>query len=112
RAAVAVMPLRFGSGSRSRLAQLLSMGVPTVITPVAARMLDVVSGDGVLVAPDGADFAEAVAQVLNDSSLRKDLSRRGRETAEARLSMRATYEHMTEVLGNAALELPGGIRCV
>jgi glycosyltransferase involved in cell wall biosynthesis len=101
RAAVAVLPLRFGSGAPDRLAQLLSMGVPTVVTPVAARGLDVASGDGVLIADEEAEFSNAVSQVLLDKSLRKDLSRRARETAETRLSMEATYGRLISVLEEA-----------
>ena len=98
RATVAAVPLRFGSGSRGRLAQLLSMGVPVVATPAAACGLDVRSGDGLIVAPDGPDFADALSQVLLDSSLREDLCRKGRETAQARLSIAATYDRLAKLL--------------
>jgi glycosyltransferase involved in cell wall biosynthesis len=98
RAAVAAVPLRFGSGSRGHVAQLLAMGVPVVATPTAARHLDVVSGDGVLVATDGPDFSNALCQVLLDPSLRDDLSRKGRETATSRLSMAATYGRVSDLL--------------
>jgi glycosyltransferase involved in cell wall biosynthesis len=97
-AAVAAMPLRFGGGSRSRMAQLLALGVPVVATPCAVRGLELVSGDGVLIAAAGADFARTLADVLADPSLREDLSRRGRATAERRLSIAATYERVARDL--------------
>jgi len=97
-AAVAALPLRFGSGSRSRLAQLLSLGIPVVATPGAVSGLDLSSGDGVLVASPGSEFARTLADVLSDPSLREDLSRRGRATAERRLSIAATYERLTSEL--------------
>lgn len=109
RAAVAVMPLRFGSGAPDRIAQLLSLGVPTVATPVAARGLDVVSGDGVLIADHDQDFSTAVSQVLLDKSLRSDLARRARETAETRLSMEATYGRLLEILESASDTLGAGL---
>lgn len=101
RAAVAVLPLRFGSGAPDRLAQLLSMGIPTVVTPVAVRGLDVASGDGVLIVDEETEFSNAVSQVLLDKSLRSDLSRRARETAETRLSMEATYGRLIDILEDA-----------
>jgi len=110
RGAVAVMPERFGPGWPDRLAQLLAMGIPTVATPVAARGLDVASGDGVLIAAGTADFSAAVAQVLLDASLRSDLARRARETAESRLSLDATYGRVTEILARASDSLAGRIR--
>lgn len=105
RGAVAAMPLRFGSGSSTRLAQLLALGIPVIVTPQAARGLGVRSGEGVLIADDGLEFARMLAQVLVDSSLRDDLSRRGRATAETRFSLEATYDRWSALLaaGPAAL---------
>lgn len=109
-AAVAVLPLRLGRGSRSRLIQLLSLGVPTVATPLATAGLDVASGDGLLLAEGEAAFADAMLQVLEDASLRRDLAARGRALAEARLSLHATYGHLTDVLSEASLDLHGSLR--
>ena len=95
RGAVAALPLRFGSTPRVRLAQLLAMGIPIVTTPHAARSLDLRSGEGLLVAADGPEFAATLVQVLLDSSLREDLSRRGREVAQNRLSIAATYDRLS-----------------
>jgi len=97
-AAVAAIPLRFGSGSRSRLAQLLALGIPVVATPSAVSGLELVSGDGVLVAAPGTEFARTLADVLQDPTLREDLSRRGRATAERRLSIAATYGRFVQDL--------------
>jgi glycosyltransferase involved in cell wall biosynthesis len=109
-AALAVLPLRLGRGSRSRLIQLLSMGVPVVATPLATAGLDIASGDGVLLAKEEAAFADAMLQVLEDSSLRRDLSARGRSLAESRLSLHATYGHLTDVLSRVSLDLHGTLR--
>jgi glycosyltransferase involved in cell wall biosynthesis len=100
RGAVAALPLRFGSPPRVRLAQLLAMGIPVVTTPEAAHGLDLRSGDGLLIVPDGGEFATTLAQVLLDSSLREDLSRRGREMAQKRLSIAATYDRMSARLAS------------
>jgi len=108
-AALAVLPLRLGRGSRSRLMQLLAMGVPTVATPLATAGLEVASGDGLLIAKEAGDFADAICQILEDSSLRSDLAARGRSLAEARLSLHATYGHLTDVLSEASLDLHGTI---
>ena len=97
-AAVAALPLRFGAGSAAHLAQLLALGIPVIVTPHAARGLGVRSGEGVLIADDGPEFARLLAQVLGDSSLRDDLSRRGRATAESRFSLAATYDRWSALL--------------
>lgn len=109
-AALAVLPLRLGGGSRSRLMQLLSMGVPTVATPVATAGLDLASGDGLLIAKGAADFGDAMLQILEDASLRQDLAQRGRMLAEARLSLHATYENLTEALSTLSLDMHSALR--
>lgn len=102
-AAVAALPLRFGSGPPRLVAQLLAMGIPVVATPLAVRGLAVRSGEGVLVAAPGEEFASALASVLQDASLREDLSARGREVAQTRLSLDATYDRVSLLLHHAPL---------
>lgn len=106
RATLAVLPLRLGSGSQSRLAQLLALGVPIVATPAAMRPLDVRSGEGALMATSPAEFARRVQQVILDPSLQEDLSRRGRELAERRLSLEATYGRVVEQLASESFPTP------
>jgi glycosyltransferase involved in cell wall biosynthesis len=98
RGTVAAAPLRFGRGSRARLAQLLALGIPVVASPGVARSLDLRSGDGLLVAEDDEQLVAALGQVLLDSSLRGDLARRGRQTALAKLSIAATYDRVSVLL--------------
>lgn len=105
RGAVAALPLRFGSGPRMRIAQLLAMGIPLVTTRAGVRGLDLRSGDGVLVVPDGPEFAAALAEALLDSSLRDDLSRRGRQVAQTRLSLSATFDRVSALLAQDVLSL-------
>jgi len=102
---VAALPLRFGSGPRMRIAQLLAMGIPLVTTRAGVRGLDLRSGDGVLVVPDGPEFAAALAEALLDSSLRDDLSRRGRQVAQTRLSLSATFDRVSALLAQDVLSL-------
>ena len=103
RGAVAALPLRFGSGPRMRIAQLLAMGIPVVATPAAVRGLDLRSGDGILIVQDGPEFAATLAQTLLDSSLRNDLSRRARQVAQTRLSIAATFDRVSELLAQDVL---------
>jgi glycosyltransferase involved in cell wall biosynthesis len=102
RAGVVVCPLRFGYGIRGRIFELLAMRVPVVATSIAVEGMDLVSGDGLVLA-DGADaFADAVAALLGDAKLRADLARRGRELAVERMSIAATYDRLAEFLDEHA----------
>ena len=85
-----------------------SRGEALVVDPVAG--LDLASGDGLLIAKDAADFGDAMLQILEDASLRRDLAHRGRMLAEARLSLHATYENLTEALNTLSLDMHGALR--
>jgi glycosyltransferase involved in cell wall biosynthesis len=66
RAAVFVVPLRVGGGTRLKIFEALAMQLPLVSTTIGAEGLPLVPGEHALIA-DGADsFAEAVVQLLSD----------------------------------------------
>jgi len=98
RAGVVVCPLRFGYGIRGRIFELLSMSIPVVATSVAVEGMELRSGDGLLLADEPAAFAGAVANLLEDPTLRADLAARGRELAVGRMSIAATYDRLADLL--------------
>jgi hypothetical protein len=69
-----------------------------VASPAAARGLDLRSGEGILIAKNGADFVTTLVQVLVDPSLRGDLAYRARAVAQRRLSLEATYDRLSSLL--------------
>jgi glycosyltransferase involved in cell wall biosynthesis len=77
-AAVALIPLRAGSGVRMRLVEAWAAGVPAVVTAPAAEGLLTTDGDGALVALTPQGFAEAAARLAADIDLRARLTARGR----------------------------------
>jgi glycosyltransferase involved in cell wall biosynthesis len=66
RAAVAVVPLRAGGGTRLKILEAAACGVPVVSTPVGAEGLDFVPGREISVAAGTREFAGAVARLLAD----------------------------------------------
>jgi glycosyltransferase involved in cell wall biosynthesis len=81
-AAVCVVPLRAGGGSRLKICEALAMGRPVVSTTVGAEGLSL--GGGVAIA-DGADaFAEAVLDALADPAGAAARAARGRAAVLAR----------------------------
>jgi glycosyltransferase involved in cell wall biosynthesis len=97
-AGVVVCPLRFGYGIRGRIYELLSMNVPVVATPVAVAGMDLVPGDGIVLADGAEAFADAVAALLANPEQRAAVARRGREIAVTRMSIAATYDRLADEL--------------
>jgi len=81
-AAVVVVPLRIGSGTRLKILEALALGRPVVTTAIGAEGLDVVDGEHVLIADEPSAFAAAVVRVLGDEGLAASLGQRGRALVE------------------------------
>jgi len=75
RAALAVVPLRAGSGTRIKILEAFAHGVPVVATPRGAAGLAVSDGEQLLLAESPADFAAACLRLRRDPTLRDRLVR-------------------------------------
>jgi polysaccharide biosynthesis protein PslH len=82
RAAVFIVPLRIGGGTRLKILDALAMGKAVVSTAIGCEGLAVTHGRDILIADDAAEFAAAVVRVLQDASLRLALGRHGRACVE------------------------------
>lgn len=86
-ARVYVLPIRFGAGVRVKLLNAMSMGCAVVATPAACEGVAVADGTHLVTAnTDGARFAAATTQLLDDPERRRRLG------AAARAHMRAVYD--------------------
>ncbi len=81
-AAVDVIPLRMGGGTRLKLLEALSMQAPIVSTTLGAEGFEVASGRELLLADDAASFAQAVIELIDDRARSEALRRAGRSFAE------------------------------
>jgi len=82
RAAVLVVPLRIGGGTRFKIVEGMAQGKAIVSTRIGAEGLDVVHGEHLLLADDPAEFAKEVDRVLRDPALAARLGRAARKLAE------------------------------
>lgn len=82
RAAVYIVPLRVGGGSRLKILEALAMSRAVVSTSVGAEGLDVTNGKNLLLADEPIEFAAAIIKLLEDQSLCKELAAQGRRLVE------------------------------
>jgi glycosyltransferase involved in cell wall biosynthesis len=85
-AALCVVPLRAGSGTRLKIFEALAMGKAVVSTTVGAEGLDIESGRHYVAADGARNFARAVIDLLNDPARRRALGAAGRQLVESRYS--------------------------
>jgi sugar transferase (PEP-CTERM/EpsH1 system associated) len=84
RAAVAVAPMRAGSGQQLKILEAMASGTPVVATALAADGLPAGHGDHLLVADEPEAFAGQVVRVLREPALARALAESGRRLVEAR----------------------------
>jgi tetratricopeptide (TPR) repeat protein len=75
---VAVSPVRFGTGIKTKNLLALANAVPLVTTTVGADGMNLVDGESALIADSPEDFARAVLRAYNDRELWHRLSVSGR----------------------------------
>lgn len=66
RCRMSVVPLRFGAGTKGKLAMSLAYGLPAVTTSVGAEGMGLVDGDCVYVADDPQTFADRIVALHED----------------------------------------------
>ena len=79
RAAVFVVPLRIGGGSRIKILEALAAGKAVVSTSIGAEGLNVTPGKHLLIADSPSDFARRVDELLGSKELRRQLGEEGRK---------------------------------
>ena len=89
-AAVYIVPLRIGGGTRLKIFEALAMGKAVVSTTVGAEGLPIVPGEHYVRADTPADFARSVAALLEDPVRRQALGRAGRRLVEGHYSWAQT----------------------
>jgi glycosyltransferase involved in cell wall biosynthesis len=85
-AAVVIVPIRMGGGTRLKVVEALSMGRPMVSTPLGCEGVNVRAGAHLLVAEGAEPFAAAVVRLLEDRRLAGELGRAGRTRMEEEYS--------------------------
>jgi glycosyltransferase involved in cell wall biosynthesis len=111
-AAVLVVPLRVGGGTRLKIFEGLAMGKAIVSTTVGAEGLPLIPGEHYLRADHPRAFADMIIGLLGDPGRRLELGLAGRELVAERYSWskvaRAFEAHCEEALGTPSSGL--GVR--
>ena len=85
-AAVSVIPLRIGGGTRLKVYEAMALGTPVVSTSIGVEGLPVLPDRHYLNADTGADFADAVVCLLRDRQRRTTLAEQARGIVVERYS--------------------------
>ena len=84
RAAVYVVPLRIGGGTRLKIFEAMAMGLPVVSTHVGAEGLPLRDGQEIILADSPERFAAAAIRLLTEEHRARTLGEQGARTVRAR----------------------------
>jgi sugar transferase (PEP-CTERM/EpsH1 system associated) len=100
-AAVYIVPLRIGGGTRLKIFEAMAMGKAVVTTSVGAEGLPVVDGEHVLIADRPEQFAAAVVELLRDRDRRRRIESSARALVVERYDWSAVAGHLESALAGA-----------
>lgn len=98
RARCAVLPIRAGGGTKLKVLEALSHGLPVVATPEAVSGIAVSDGEGVLIRAGVAELAAEAGRLLSDAQVAAALGRAGRDVFVRTLSDESTRPSLARVL--------------
>lgn len=93
-ASVVAVPLRLGSGVKTKMLHAFACGAPVVATPIAAEGMPIADGMEALVRADADGLADAIVAVLRDPPAAEVRANKARAIVECHRSERVaeTYE--------------------
>ncbi len=99
---ILVVPLRVGGGTRLKILEAFSAGLPVVSTRIGAEGIDVIDRRHLLLADSPAQIAAAVHEMLTDRSLRELLRREAHALVVAKYDWRIIREDVTDLVRQMA----------
>ncbi len=97
RAAVYVIPLRIGGGTRLKVLEAMAMGKAIVSTTLGCEGFELVPGQELAIADAPAEFAATVLALLRDPERREAMGRAGRRLAASRYDWRMIVPKLEKV---------------
>jgi len=92
-----IVPLRGGSGTRIKIIEAFSYGLPVVSTTIGAEGLEVTPQADILVGDGPQAFAEQCRRIMVDDGLRRRIAAAGHELWRTRYSLSALAEALAAV---------------
>jgi glycosyltransferase involved in cell wall biosynthesis len=107
-AAVSIVPLRIGGGTRFKVLEAMAMAKPVVSTSLGAEGIEAEPGRHLLLADDREAFAAAVGRILDEPSLGARLGGEGRALVEERFSWEAAVQPLERLYHQLVAQAPQG----
>ncbi|HHT9125913.1 MAG TPA: glycosyltransferase family 4 protein [Candidatus Brocadiia bacterium] len=98
--AISIVPIRYGSGIRTKILTYMSYGSPVISTSLGAEGLEVTHGENIIIADEPQEFATAIVNLMKDEELRKRIATGGYNLAKEKYQWdKSIHELQNEYIG-------------
>jgi sugar transferase (PEP-CTERM/EpsH1 system associated) len=98
RAAMTIAPLKIARGTQNKIIESMAMGVPVITSPAAARGVDAIPGEHLLVADAHAEWSSQIQKLLSDHGERQRLATNGRARVLAHHDWSRSMQRLDELI--------------
>jgi sugar transferase (PEP-CTERM/EpsH1 system associated) len=100
-AAVYIVPLRIGGGTRLKIYEAMAMEKPIVSTSIGAEGLPVANGEEIVLADEPETFADAVVRLLKDQNLANEIGQRAAARVRSEFGWEAVADSFAAICERA-----------
>jgi glycosyltransferase involved in cell wall biosynthesis len=100
-AAVYIVPLRIGGGTRLKIYEAMAMEKPVVSTTIGAEGLPVTDGAEIVLADTPDSFAAAVVRLLQQENLSAEIGQRAATTVRAKFGWESVADSFAAICERA-----------
>ena len=101
RAAVSIVPLRVGGGTRIKIFEAMAMGIPIVSSTIGAEGLPVRDGKNIFIADDAGKTIRCISAIFENAALATAMGQAGKNMVAEKFSWQTAVRQFDDMCTNA-----------
>lgn len=93
-----IAPMRIGTGLQNKLLEAMSMGLPSITTPLANQALGASNGTQILCGENAAELAGHIIRLLKEPTLAQTIASQGHQFVKAVFNWEQTASQLTDIM--------------
>ena len=95
-----VCPFNFTYGQRTRILEVMSYGIPCVVSSKSIEGMELQNGNGIFIEDDAKGFALRVSELLSNDNLRIEQSYKAYDYIKNNYSFENTFKKLSNIISN------------
>ncbi|NJM15827.1 MAG: glycosyltransferase [Bacteroidales bacterium] len=99
-ARIAIVPLHVGSGTRLKILEAMSYGIPVVSTSLGAEGIECENKTHILIADNATDFSTAIINIFNNNEELESMRKRARKLVEEKYEVAVVKNQQKDLISD------------